>query len=142
MTAAAQALGKRVALLDFQTWDHQAFQNKTIFYRRFCLQLTLELGLPNQVDSHWQIYGAAGEAYCCKLYLQDWLLKPLAQPLVIALDKLEVLIDSPFRSEFFGMLQHWHNLRATQPKLKQLDLVFVYSTEPNQWHRGFEPISL
>lgn len=129
---AARAVGKRVALLDLQSWDQQALQDATIFYRRLCLQLTLELGLANRVEAHWRDYGKAGESYACSVYVQDWLLGALAQPLVIALDEVEMLIDSPFRSEFFGMLRSWHNARATKAVLRPLDLVLVSSTEPYQ----------
>jgi hypothetical protein len=129
---AAGAVGKRVAFLDLQSWEQEALQDPAIFYPRFCLQLTLELGLPNRVADHWDVYGSAGASYCCSAYVQDHLLGVLAQPLVIALDEVEMLIDSPFRSAFFGMLRSWHNARATKPAFKPLDLVLVSSTEPYQ----------
>jgi hypothetical protein len=59
-------------------------------------------------------------------------LKELAGPLVLAMDEVESIFDTDFRSDFFAMLRNWHNSRATKPIWKQLDLTLVTSTEPYQ----------
>jgi hypothetical protein len=62
--------------------------------------------------------------------LTKHLLSQVEQPIVIALDEVERLIDAAFRSEFFGMLRSWHNRRAREEAMKRVDLVLVSSTEP------------
>jgi AAA-like domain len=61
-----------------------------------------------------------------------YLLKELDSPLVLAMDEVESIFETEFRSDFFGMLRSWHNSRATRPVWKQLDLALVTSTEPYQ----------
>src|SRR5262249_23369219 len=69
------------------------------------------------------------------------LLAALGAPLVLALDEVDTIIDTTFRSDFFSMLRSWHNYRALQPIWRQLDLALVTSTEPYQFvtNRNLSP---
>jgi hypothetical protein len=69
----------------------------------------------------------------CTAYLKKGLLPQVNGPLVLALDEVDRLFDTPFRSDFFGMLRSWHNSRQVGTIWKQLDLVLVTSTEPYQF---------
>ena len=73
-----------------------------------------------------------GNPLTCTYYLQDYLLSKLNSPIVLAMDEVESMFGTPFRTDFFGMLRGWHNSRATEPIWKQLDLALVTSTEPYQ----------
>lgn len=84
----------------------------------------------DKVDEYWQI--PLGNSQRCTRYLGRYLLKDFGQPLVLAMDEVESVFDSEFRSDFFGMLRSWHNSRATTPIWKKLDLALVTSTEPYQ----------
>ena len=128
--AKAETLGKRVAYLDFQLFDRAALTEADRFYRQFCEWLTEELELENRVAEYWQ--SPLGNSQRCTRYMSRHLLKTLASPLVLAMDEVESVFDTEFRSDFFGMLRSWHNNRATTPIWKQLDLVLVTSTEPYQ----------
>jgi hypothetical protein len=68
----------------------------------------------------------------CSRYMSRHLLKLIGMPLVLVMDEVDSVLDTEFRSDFFGMLRSWHNNRATTPIWKQLDLVLVISTEPYQ----------
>jgi hypothetical protein len=127
--ARAAAMGKRVVYLDFQLFDRTALTNSDCFHRQFCEWLTAELELESQVEEYWT---SLGNSQRCTRYMSRYLLKKLDSPLVLAMDEVECIFDSDFRSDFFGMLRSWHNNRATTPIWKQLDLVFVTSTEPYQ----------
>jgi hypothetical protein len=50
--------------------------------------------------------------------------------LVLAMDEVDRMFDSPFRSDFFGMLRSWHNSRRPGSEWERLDLALVTSTEP------------
>jgi len=124
---------KRVAFLDFQLFDAEALADPDIFFRRFCIWLTQELKLPNRVADYWQ--QPLGNTQRCALYVGDYLLPRLeAQPLLLAMDEVDRVFESPFRSDFFGMLRNWHNRRVhpTDRTWQQLDLALVTSTEPYQ----------
>ena len=128
--AKAEAMGKRVVYLDFQLFDRAVLTESDRFYRQFCEWLTEELELENRVGEYWE--SPLGNSQRCTRYVSRQLLKSLGSPLVLAMDEVESVFDTEFRSDFFGMLRSWHNNRATTPIWKQLDLVLVTSTEPYQ----------
>jgi hypothetical protein len=128
--AAARKAGKRVVLLDFQLFDQTALTHADLFFRQFCVWLTDELELEHRVDEYWNM--PLGNSQRCTRYVGRYLLKELDSPLVLAMDEVESIFETEFRSDFFGMLRSWHNSRATTPAWKQLDLALVTSTEPYQ----------
>ncbi|MCL4300568.1 MAG: AAA-like domain-containing protein [Anaerolineae bacterium] len=130
---AATRLGKRVAYLDFQLFDQAALADADTFFRQFCAWFSDELELADRVAEYWQ--RPVGNSLRCTRYVERYLLKELGQPVVLAMDEVENVFDTPFRSDFFSMLRNWHNNRS-QPQTgliwKQLDLALVTSTEPYQ----------
>ncbi|MDJ0772398.1 MAG: AAA-like domain-containing protein [Mastigocoleus sp. MO_167.B18] len=126
----AVQVGKKVAFLDFQLFDKPALNDPEVFFRRFCFWLADALEIDDKVDEYWN--SALGNSRCCTRYLGRYVLKELGQPLVLAMDEVDKVFDSDFRSDFFGMLRSWHNSRATKQIWKNLDLVLVTSTEPYQ----------
>ncbi|MCH8962326.1 MAG: AAA-like domain-containing protein, partial [Bacteroidetes bacterium] len=129
MNRATQA-GKQVVFLDFQLFNQAALSDADTFFRQFCVWLTFKLKLKNRVDEYWQ--WPLGNSQCCTLYVEDCILKEMGQPLVLAMDEVERIFDTSFRSDFFSMLRSWHNDRANDPIWKTLDLALVTSTEPYQ----------
>lgn len=127
---AATKAGKRVAFLDFQLFDQAALTDADTFFRQFCTWLTDQLEVEDQVEAYWQM--PLGNSQRCTRYVSRYLLKELGSPLVLAMDEVESVFDTNFRSDFFGMLRSWHNQRLTGSIWKQLDLALVTSTEPYQ----------
>jgi len=126
----ARVADKRVAFLDFQLFDTLVLSDADRFYRQFCIWLTDALELPDRLNEHWNT--ELGNSQNCSRYMSRYLLPELGSPLVLAMDEVESIFDTSFRSDFFGMLRAWHNGRATMPIWKQLDLALVTSTEPYQ----------
>jgi hypothetical protein len=129
ITAAIET-GKRVVFLDFQLVDKASLGNADLFFRQFCSWLTDELELDDRVEEYWN--SPLGNSQRCTRYVSRYLLKQVGGPLVLAMDEVESIFDTDFRSDFFSMLRSWHNNRATVPAWKQLDLALVTSTEPYQ----------
>ena len=127
---AAMAAGKRVALLDFQFIDSAALGSAEVFLRQFCAWLSYRLKIADQVADYWRL--PLGNIQRCTTYVEDYLLPAVKGPLVLALDEVDKIFDTDFRSDFFGMLRGWHNRRQATSVWKQLDLVLVTSTEPYQ----------
>jgi hypothetical protein len=127
---AAAKVGKRVAFLDFQLFDQAALTDADTFFRQFCTWLTDQLEIEDQVEAYWQM--PLGNSQRCTRYVSRYLLKELGSPLVLAMDEVESVFDTNFRSDFFGMLRSWHNQRLAGSIWKQLDLALVTSTEPYQ----------
>ncbi|MEM6590659.1 MAG: AAA-like domain-containing protein [Cyanobacteria bacterium P01_C01_bin.73] len=128
----ARSLGKKVVFLDFQFFDRTALDDANLFYRRFCQWLSLRLRLKDETEQWWELYGSMGNPLTCTYYLQDYVLPEVDGPIVLAMDEVESMFSTDFRTDFFGMLRGWHNSRATEPIWKQLDLALVTSTEPYQ----------
>lgn len=126
----ARTVGKRVAFLDFQLFDHAALLEADRFFPQFCAWLSDELELESRVDEYWS--KPLGNVQRCTQYVGRYLLKTLDAPLALAMDEVESMFEADFRSDFFSMLRSWHNSRANMPVWKRLDLVLVTSTEPYQ----------
>ena len=126
----ARIKGKQVAFLDFQLFDKAALTDANVFFPEFCAWLADELDLDDQVDEYWK--RRLSNTQRCTRFMGKYLLPTLGQPLVLAMDEVETMFDTTFRSNFFGMLRSWHNNRATKAIWKQLDLALVTSTEPYQ----------
>ena len=127
---AAVKAGKRFVLLDFQLLDRSALTDADTFFRQFCTWLTDELEMEDRVDDYWKTF--LGNSQRCRRYVSRYLLRE-GCPLVLAMDEVESIFDTDFRSDFFGMLRNWHNSRRAGSLWKQLDLVLVTSTEPYQF---------
>lgn len=127
----AEEQGKHVAHLDFQLFDKAARADYDTFFRQFCTLLTDAMSLDNQVEKFWQ-EGGSNSLMRCTRYLSRYLLAELRAPLVLAMDEVDAIYDSLFRSDFFTMLRNWSNSRATNPIMKKLDIVFVTAAE-RQW---------
>jgi hypothetical protein len=126
----AKQVGKRVAFLDFQLFDHASLADADQFFRQFCVWLADELDLDDRVDEYWNL--PLGNSQRCTRYVGRYILESIGGPLVLAMDEVESIFDSAFRSDFFGMLRSWHNRRASASVWKNLDLALVTSTEPYQ----------
>jgi hypothetical protein len=127
---AAVKKGKRTAFLDFQLFDQSALTDANTFFRQFCTWLTDELKIADMTSDYWQM--SLGYSQNCTRYVFRYLLPELSKPMVLAMDEVDHLFDTDFRSDFFSMLRTWHNNRATNAIWKQLDLALVTSTEPYQ----------
>jgi DNA-binding CsgD family transcriptional regulator len=126
----ATKAGKKVALLDFQLFDKPALTNPDLFFQQFCDWLSDELEMESRVKTYWEM--ALGNTQRTTRYLQRYLLTELNGPLVLAMDEVDRIFDTPFRSDFFSMLRSWHNSRQTNFLWERCDLVLVTSTEPYQ----------
>lgn len=126
----ADKIGKRAVLLDFQQLEKEALSDANIFYRQFCSWLTDKLEMEDRVSEFWE--KEMGNPMRCGSYLTRHILPGLDKPLVLAMDEVDILFDSDFRSDFFGMLRSWHNDRATRTSSvwKNLDLILVTAVEP------------
>jgi len=127
--------GKHVVFLDFQQIDRNILKSAERFFRDwFCRSITRKLTarrIEDRANEYWDM--GLGNRTSCTLYFEEHLLPELNQPLVLAMDEVDAVFDTDFRTDFFGMLRSWHNSRADAPIWKQLDLALITSTEPYQF---------
>lgn len=121
---------KTVVLLDFQLIEKPILSNADSFFSEFCELITFKLQLESKVSDYWK--KRFSYKLKCTQYMEEYVLPQMSQPLVLAMDEVDKLSGTSFKSDFFSMLRSWHNSRADVPIWKNLDLVLVTSTEPFQ----------
>ncbi|WP_238393196.1 AAA-like domain-containing protein [Myxacorys almedinensis] len=112
--------------------DTAVFTDLKRFLQWFCAVVTQNLELPNQVDHHWD--DLFGNSYNCTNYFESYILPKIDQPLVLALDEVDVVFDYPhIASDFFGMLRAWYEKArygdAKSELWRKLRIVLIHSTE-------------
>ena len=131
-----QADGKernmRTAFLDFQLIENAAIENADVFYRQLCSLLSFEFGVEDRTEEYWK--NPLGHVQKTTNYIQRHLLKEMREvQILLAMDEVERMFASPFRSDFFSMLRSWHNNRARGGDWVRLNMALVTSTEPYQF---------
>ncbi len=127
----ATRAGKEVIHLNFQgAFDPSDFTNTDDFHRRFCVMLANLLNKEERVADYWN--PSLSISYRCTRYLESLLRSMGEKSLLLAMDEVDRLIVTEFRSSFFGVLRAWHSERAGNALFRRLDLVIVTSLEPNQ----------
>ncbi len=122
----------QTAILSLQLADTAVLKSFDRFLRWFCAVISQSLNLPNQLEDYWD--EAFGSSYSCTHYFENYLLPKLNAPLVLALDNVDVLFNTPdLASDFFGMLRAWHEKSRYSSNgsnlWQQFRLIVAYSTE-------------
>jgi hypothetical protein len=81
-----------------------------------------------EVEKSWR--GSLGPQDKLTYLMEDYILPASDAPIILALDEVDRLLQTPFHSDFFALLRSWHNSRALDEQWDKLDLVMVISTEP------------
>lgn len=127
----ARQQGARVINLDLQRVDSDRLATPELFLRDLAEFIVRKLRLDlAQVDRFWQ--GALGPQDKLTYLMEDYVLAESETPVILALDEVDRLLQTPFYSDFFALLRSWHNSRALDERWDLLNLVMVISTEPYQ----------
>ncbi|WP_413172617.1 AAA-like domain-containing protein [Anabaena azotica] len=103
--------------------------NLNKFLRWFCINLSRELKLSNQLDEYWDEEGM-GAKVSCTTYLEEYLLTAKDNPLVLYLDDVDALFPYPeVYEDFFGLLRSWYEKARSRPNWKKLRLAIAHSTD-------------
>ncbi|MGF1589867.1 MAG: AAA-like domain-containing protein [Pleurocapsa sp.] len=120
--------GCQTVFLSFRMADRRILRDLDKFLQWFSASVGLGLNLPNQLADYWdELFGSK---ISCKIYFEQYLLAKISQPLVLALDDLDLLFDYPeLADDFFGLLRTWHEQAKNQDIWQQLRLIVGHSTE-------------
>jgi len=128
----AKAQGMHTAFLDFQLIENATMEIADVFYKQFCSLLSWEFEIEDRTEELWKI--PLGYVQKTTNYIQRHLLKEMPDvQILLAMDEVERMFASPFRSDFFSMLRSWHNNRARGGDWTRLNMALVTSTEPYQF---------
>lgn len=132
-----QKLGPVAIIHPDKTFEHSDYDNPPHFFQRFCLDITYQLGLENNLPEHWGRFRSNIQE--CLVYLEEYLL-PQLQRVTLVVEKVERYFERPIQDDFFSMLRDCHNYRAHQlhPRGREvlysrLNLVLVTSTGPEKF---------
>lgn len=99
------------------------------FLRWLCLNLSRELGLPNQLEHYWDEAGM-GSKVSCTTYIEEYLLEQSDRPLVLCLDDVDLLFPYPdVYEDFFGLLRSWYEKARSRQTWQKLRLVISHATD-------------
>ncbi len=122
----------KTVTLSLQLADADVFTTLSQFLQWFCAVVTRRLELPNRLNDYWdEVFGSN---YNCTDYFENYLLREIDSPLVLALDEVDVVFNYPkIATDFFGMLRTWYQKARYADKTskiwQKLRLVIVHSTE-------------
>ncbi|WP_017299339.1 AAA-like domain-containing protein [Nodosilinea nodulosa] len=119
--------GDRTVSISFQEADGDIFAELTSFLQWFCATIADALGLPDQLDQHWD--GPLGSKQKCGNYFYRYILPALSGPLALGLDEVDLVFQYPkIAEDFFALLRAWHEKR-NDPLWQRLRLIITHSKE-------------
>jgi hypothetical protein len=129
-TQHAQERELNEAFIDLQLVDAQTLTDERAFYRWFARIVTRALKLDvSHIKSIWD--DDISGVLLLTEYFEDYVLAELEHgQLLLIIDEVDRLLQSPFRSDFFGMLRNWHNNRSYNADWDRFTLMMAISTEP------------
>ena len=128
----ARAQSYQTMTLSFELADSKVLSDLIRFSQWFCASASHNLGLPNKLDNYWDnIFGCNSNT---TTYFQDYLLQETTRPLVLALDKVDLVFEHPAIAEdFCRLLRGWYDMARRGNHIgaiwQKLRLAVVHSTE-------------
>ncbi|MDX2214171.1 MAG: AAA-like domain-containing protein [Oculatellaceae cyanobacterium bins.114] len=124
----AKRKGAQAVMLNLQIADSGLFTQLDKFLRWFCVNVSRQLRLEPKIDDFWD--AEVGSKVSCTVYFQDYLLRELNNPLVLAVDEVDRVFEYPeLTQDFLSLLRTWYEAAAEQPIWQKLRLVIAHSTE-------------
>lgn len=125
---AQERFGAQLVYLDFQGVGEAARQSLRDLLRAVSLRLFRALSLDLAVWERVWAYDFLPQENLQEL--MEYALRQVEQPIVLAMDEVDVIQLTFFSNDFFSLLRSWHNLRANTPLWRKLTLLMAISTEP------------
>lgn len=123
--------GIRSVYLDFQLLDHEQLSGLDAALRALARGVARDLPGTTSPEELWD--PALGAKASFVHFLQEAVLRDAASPVLLCLDEVDRVFEHPYRDDFFALIRHCHNRRATEPLWDRLHLLLSHSTEPSLW---------
>lgn len=128
----AEEQNYQTIFLSFDEADSEILSDYQKLLQWFCLTLTDLLELDDKVAEYWN--NTYGNNKSCTNYLERYVLAKLSQPLVLALEKLDLVFEqATFNTDFCRLLRGWHDTAKRNDRRgsiwKKVRLIIVHSTE-------------
>jgi hypothetical protein len=114
--------------LNLDQVDRVILNDLNQFLRWLCANIARQLHLKPRLDEYWD--QDLGSKISCTSYFEDYLLKSVQHPLILALDEAHQIFEhSAVAQDFLPLLRSWYEESKTSPLWQKLRLVIVHSTE-------------
>ncbi|MBW4446989.1 MAG: AAA-like domain-containing protein [Spirirestis rafaelensis WJT71-NPBG6] len=124
----ANCINYRTASLNLEQVDSTILSEPNRFLRWLCANVTRQLQLEPKLDEYWD--EDMGSKVSCTLYFQDYLLKQIDSPLVLALDEVNQIFEHPqVVKDFLPLLRSWYEEAKRLPIWQKLRLIIVKSSD-------------
>ncbi len=124
----AKAQNYHTVSLNLDQVDQSILSDLNQFLRWLCANIARQLHLKPCLDDYWD--QDLGSKISCTSYFEDYLLKSVQAPLVLALDEAHQIFEhSVVAKDFLPLLRSWYEESKTSPLWQKLRLVIVHSTE-------------
>jgi len=121
--------GAKVITLDLQRIDEDYLASPDLFLRYLAEFIVRKLRLDaSEVERAWQ--GSMGPQDKLTCLMEDYILPETDTSIVLAMDEVDRLLETPFHSNFFALMRAWFNSVAYDEIWEKLNIVLVISTEP------------
>ena len=125
----ARQRGAEVIHLDLQRLDDEYLENPDHLLHYIARLIVRKLRLDiTEVDKFWTANTGSQEKLTS--LLEDYVLPISTNPIVLAIDEADSLLQTDYHDDFFGMLRAWHNSGAYDDQWEKLNLILAISTEP------------
>lgn len=125
----AREQGAQVVFLDFQSFGSDQLASLDLFLQELAESICDELDLDEDVVAEaWD--GSRSPTKKLLRFMEKNVLPAFEQPIILAMDEADSLLQTDFYKDFFGLLRSWHNRRASRMIWEKLNMVLVISTEP------------
>jgi AAA-like domain len=124
----AKSLGYRTVSLNLEQVDQEILSDLNQLLRWLCANVARQLQLKPKLDEYWD--EDLGSKISCTSYFQDYLLRDISTPIVLALDEVNQIFEHPqVAKDFLPLLRSWYEEAKTLPIWQKLRIVVVHSTE-------------
>ena len=128
----ARERGLQTLPLSLRLADASVFKDLDRFLHWYCRIVTQGLELPERLDEYWdELFGSN---YSCTHYFEKYLLANIDNPVLLALDDVDIVFHYPeIATHFLGLLRVWYEKARygddSSRVWQKLRLVVVHSTE-------------
>ena len=114
--------------LSLERVDSTVIKDIKKFLRWLCANVTRQLQLESKLNEYWD--EDIGSIESCTFYFQDYLLSKIDSPIVLALDEVDHIFQSPeIANDFLSMLHSWYGEAKEMKLWQKLRIILVKSTE-------------
>lgn len=124
----ASRQGYRTVNLNLQQIDDNILSDLNRFLRWLCANISYQLKLESRLDDYWN--EDIGAKISATIYFQDYLLKEIEEPLVLAIDEVNRIFEHPqVAKDVLPLFRSWYEEAKRVRIWRKLRLIVVHSTE-------------